>query len=206
MPKNKSPDKTRLILASESKARRAMLENAGLQFEVYGAYLDEEEIIAGLLEKETPPIEIAKDLAEKKALAVSKAYPDAYVIGCDQILEFDGEIITRAPSVAEAKKILKKIQGKTHRLVSAVAIVKAQTTFWQHEDEATLTMHALDDKFLQLYCEKAGTALTQSVGGYQIESLGAWLFSEVRGDYFTILGLPLLPLLSYLREYHEVGL
>ena len=195
----------RIILASKSAARKALLMNAGLQFEAIPAEIDEEKIIADLTAKGMEVTDIARELSEKKAREIAKNHPDALVIGSDQILVLNGEIFSKAKDEEEAKIQLRKLRGKTHRLISAVSIAKAQTTLWQYDDTASLTMFQFDEDFLDNYTRNAGKALTRAVGGYEIEGPGAWLFSEVRGDYFTVLGLPLLPLLAYLHDYHGCG-
>lgn len=190
-----------LILASQSTARQKMLAEAGLKFTAIPAILDEMAVAKEMISQNLPPQKIASELARKKALTVAGKNPDALVIGSDQILVLDGEIMSKARTIAEAKEKLKKLRGKTHKLISAVAVAKAGTVFWNEEAEALLTMHDFNDEFLEFYSEKAGEALTRAVGAYEIESTGAWLFSEVKGDLFTILGMPLVPLLCYLREY-----
>ncbi|MGB4057401.1 MAG: Maf family nucleotide pyrophosphatase [Alphaproteobacteria bacterium] len=190
-----------LILASQSTARQKMLVEAGLKFTAIPAILDEMAVAKEMISQNLPPQKIASELARKKALTVAGKNPDALVIGSDQILVLDGEIMSKARTIAEAKEKLKKLRGKTHKLISAVAVAKAGTVFWSEETQALLTMHDFNDEFLESYCEKAGEALTRAVGAYEIESTGAWLFSEVKGDLFTILGMPLVPLLCYLREY-----
>ena len=114
-------------------------------------------------------------------------------------------MMSKARTREEAKDKLRHLRGKTHRLISAVAVAKAGTIFWGYEEEASLTMNDFSDEFLESYCARAGDALTKAVGAYEIEGLGAWLFSDIRGDHFTILGMPLRPLLAYLHEYHAVN-
>ena len=192
----------RIILASQSAARKALLTNAGIQFDIIPADIDEAAIITAFNAKNASAAEIALELSERKAREVSKNNPDAIVIGCDQVLVLEGEIFSKAKDEDDARNKLLKLRGKTHHLISAVSIAKAQTTLWQHDDSAVLTMFDFDEDFLDNYVRVAGKALTRAVGAYEIEGAGAWLFSEVRGDYFTILGLPLLPLLAYLHDYH----
>jgi septum formation protein len=205
---NSASGGVKIILASQSKARYAMLKNAGLHFKVIRPVVDEMAMINELMrtsgrEKITPE-KIAMDLAKKKALAVAGKNPDALVVGSDQILVLEGKMMSKARSKEEAKEKLRHLRGKTHRLISAVAVAKAGTVFWSHEEEASLTMNDFSDEFLENYCAHAGDALTKAVGAYEIEGLGAWLFSDIQGDHFTILGMPLRPLLAYLYEYHAV--
>ncbi len=191
-----------IILASQSMARRKIMENAGLHFSLIPASVDEEFIIMGLERQNIDSSGIALELSKEKALKVAKNNPEALVIGSDQILEFEEKIITKSQNPEEAREKLNALKGKSHKLLSAVTIAKDEEILWQHMDEATLTMHDLDDELLDEYCARAGVALTRSVGGYELESYGAWLFSSVQGDYFTILGMPLLPLLAYLQKEH----
>ncbi|MCB1562364.1 MAG: septum formation protein Maf [Alphaproteobacteria bacterium] len=195
-----SKTKPQLILASQSAARQSLLKNAGLVFKAVPAQLDED----AFHRKHIPTRDIALELAKAKALSVAQTHKDALVIGADQILEFEGALVTKAASKKEAREKLGAFRGKTHKLISAVSVVKAGTILWSVSDEAQLSMHNLSDDVLDLYCEKAGDALTACVGSYALEERGSWLFSAVKGDYFTVLGLPLLPLLAYLREYHGV--
>lgn len=187
-----------LILASQSVARQNMLRGAGLSFETYPADIDE------AIHKNTDasPQDIARKLAEEKALAVSQKFPNALIIGSDQILEFQGKLLTKAKNQEEARTKLEMLRGKTHHLYSAVAVVQNGKVLWGDVQGAFLTMHNFSDLFLQAYLKKAGEALTRSVGAYELESLGAQLFESIEGDYFTILGMPLLSLLTYLREEH----
>lgn len=195
-----------LILASRSQARQNMLRGAGLVFTAEATDLDEKAMTADLLKQAVDAKNIAQHLAWQKALHISKLYAHEneapLVIGADQLLEFDGALLDKAETPGEAFHKLKRLKGRTHRLISAVCVVQGSAVLWSHEDAADLTMHDYDDAFLQQYCAAAGAALTAAVGGYALEGAGAWLFSEVRGDYYTVLGMPLLPLLGYLREYH----
>lgn len=190
----------KLVLASKSVARINMLKSAGLEFETQPADIDE----TPLQNSGKPPAEIAQSLAEQKALNVSGRYPDALVIGADQILECEGRLLNKAADQKEAREKLKTLRGQTHRLISAVCVVQSDKILWRHQQTASLTMRAFDDVFLEDYIQQAGEALTRSVGAYELESLGVRLFESVEGDYFTILGMPLLPLLQYLQS--EQGL
>ena len=191
-----------LILASGSLARQNMLRAAGLEFETYPADIDEEiRQISG-----SPPLDIALSLACEKALHVSAKNPDTLVIGADQILQYEGKIMSKAANENEAREKLKTLRGKTHNLISAVAVAKNDKVLWKNTACAFLTMYNFDDEFLETYIEKAGAALTRSVGAYELESIGVQLFENIEGDYFTILGMPLLPLLTYLRQEHGIEL
>ncbi len=185
-----------LILASRSHARKTLLENAGLSFECIPADLDE----TAIQESGTTPEQIARKLAEAKALCISDQYPDALVIGSDQVLHMDGALFTKADSVEKARTKLLKLKGKSHKLTSAVALAEAGKIRVVFDDTATLRMENFSDEFLETYLNTAGEALTRSVGAYELESLGSWLFNRIEGDYFTILGMPLLPLLGWLRD------
>lgn len=195
-----------LILASGSAARRSMLENAGLVFSVMPSQIDEAEIKDKLSAENTAPRDIAMALAKAKALDVAQSHGGAIVIGADQVLAFEGEILDKAQSEDDALEKLKALRGKTHTLISAVSVAIDDDIVWEYSDEATMTMHDFDDDFLDLYCQRAGEALTRSVGAYELESYGSWLFSAVEGSFFTVLGMPLLPLLDYLRNEQRMGL
>ena len=196
--------KSKLILASGSFSRAQMLQNAGYNFEIMPANIDEDAITEDLIKQKIGTSGIALELSQRKALDVAKNKPDALIIGSDQVLEFEGGLINKAKTGDEAREKLKALRGKTHKLISAVSVVKGDDVLWQTMDEATLTMHDFEDDFLETYCARAGDALTRSVGGYELESYGSWLFSAVHGNFFTILGMPLLPLLKYLREEHGI--
>ena len=189
-----------LILASKSAARQTMLRNAGLTFQSLPADIDEHALITDNAEKS------AEIISSAKAQAVSKLHPDALVIGSDQVLVFEDQIITKSRNKSAAIEKLNCMSGRTHRLISGASVACNGKIIWSHTAHADLTMHDLDDDFIQTYADQAGDVLTACVGGYAYEAHGAWLFERVEGDYFTILGMPLLPLLSYLRTEHGVSL
>lgn len=192
----------RLILASGSVARKSMLTAAGLAFEVIPANVDED-AIRSLMISESDCVEaadVAVVLAVEKALDVARANPDALVIGSDQILARGRRMFSKAATLAEARETLDRLRGHTHELVSAVAIAHGDEVLWQTVDSAELTMRKFSDEFLGLYLEKAGNKILHSVGCYELEGAGIQLFEKIEGDYFTILGMPLLPLLTELRH------
>lgn len=192
-----------LILASASPARRHMLTAAGLSFDVFPAEIDEDAVKSAVLaaDPHTEPGEIAARLAAEKARAVSRHHPDILVIGADQILVFEDTIYSKAGSAMEARAVLKKLRGRTHLLVSAAALARNGELLFQTRDLARLTMREFSDAFLATYLEKAGAAILGCVGCYEIEGLGVQLFDKIDGDHFTILGLPLVPLLAALRTH-----
>ena len=190
---------TRLILASQSTARLLMLRNAGLSFEAKPAPIDERAVEAPLIAERQPPSDIALALAEAKAVAVSRVEPDAVVIGADQTLEADGVRWTKPRTIDEARQQLESLAGHTHALHSGVAVARNRGVVWGHVDTARLTMRKLSAGFIDRYLAEVGEVALASVGAYQIEGIGIQLFERIDGDFFTILGLPLLPLLSWLR-------
>src|SRR5271166_1273438 len=191
-------DYPEIILASASGARAAILAGAGVRFHQQASMLDEAEehkhFASGTL-----PGEVAKTLARLKANNVLELEPEAVVIGADQVLSVGDEILQKPRSREEARAQLKKLRGRTHKLHSA-AVVLCKAEVANLSDSATLTMRDFSDDFLDWYLETAGEGVLTSVGAYHIEGLGIHLFSEVRGDYFTILGLPIVPVLDVLRR------
>ncbi len=191
---------TRLILASASAARIALLKNAGLDFEARAAAIDERAIEAPLAESRIAASGIALALAEAKALSVAASQPDTLVIGADQVLVAGAERWNKPASLAEARAQLLALAGRSHTLHSAVAVVRGHAVLWRHEDAAHMTMRAFTPDFLEAYLARVGDLALKSVGAYQLEGPGIQLFDRIDGDYFTILGLPLLPLLKFLRS------
>lgn len=191
---------TPIILASGSPHRRKLLESAGIEFTVLKPELDERAVEAPLAGTGVTPAEVALILAEAKATAVSEARPDALVIGSDQTLSLDDELFHKPSDMEGARRHLLKLSGRTHHLNSAVALARGGEIVWRHVSIARMTMRSLDPGFIGRHLADVGTAALTSVGAYQVEDRGIQLFDEIDGDYFTIVGLPLLPLLSALRE------
>jgi len=190
-----------LILASASKSRARILEAAGLAFIVEPPGLDESamrQAVSG--EKALTPHDVAEVLARAKAEAVSDLAPKAYVIGADQILALGKTMLSKPDSMEAARRQLLDLNGKSHTLHTAVAVATNGDTVWAETTVATLTMRKLSPEFIGRYLAAAGEEVLGSVGAYQLESLGAQLFDKIDGDYFSILGLPLIPLLDTLRR------
>ena len=185
-----------LILASKSAARRAMLEAAGVSVEALPADVDER-----ALEGKSPgaAAHVAGMLAREKARAVAALRPDCLVVGADQTLALGAKRFSKPADRAAALAQLTELRGRTHELHSAVAVVRNDAVLFEASDTARLSMRSFSDEFLDAYLDETGAAATASVGGYQLEGRGVQLFERIDGDYFTILGLPLLPLLNFLR-------
>ena len=190
---------TRLILASGSPIRRDLLQQAGIDCEVIPARVDEETVRDALLAEQAKPRDVADALAELKACKVSDKHPDAMVIGCDQVLSFDGQILAKPKDKDELRDQLIAMRGTSHDLLSAVVIAEAGRAVWRDIGTVTLTMRAISDTYLDSYIARCWESIRQSVGGYKLEEEGVRLFSNIKGDYFTVLGLPLLGLISYLN-------
>ncbi len=187
-----------IILASGSTIRRQLLEAAGLSVRTQAARIDEDTIRSSLVHEAASPRDIADTLAEMKAVRVADRHPDAVVIGCDQVLEFQNKVWAKPESLQEAQGQLVLLRGNTHRLLSAVVVCHQGQPVWRHVGTARLTMRNFSDGYLAGYLARNWPQVGQSVGGYKLEEEGVRLFSAIEGDHFTILGLPLLPLLSYL--------
>ena len=191
---------TQLILASKSPFRAALLKNAGIEFTSQSADIDERAAETPLYETGATPDDVALVLAEAKALNVSEAHPDAVVIGCDQTLSLGDQVFHKPENMEQARRQLLQFSGKTHQLNSAVVLAKNGQTLWRHVSVARMTMRDLDPGFIGRYLGRVGDIALSSVGAYQIEGSGIQLFDKIDGDYFTIVGLPLLPLLAQLRK------
>lgn len=187
-----------LVLASSSPFRRMLMENAGLAFESRAAEIDEREIEAGL--EGASPDQVALTLAKAKALEVTGHFPGALVIGSDQTMSLGSRVYHKPKTLAEAKENLLSLSSKTHRLNSAIAFARDGEIVWEHVAHADLTVRGLSETFVDRYLSRVGEKVYGSVGAYQLEGEGIQLFSRIEGDYFTILGLPMLPLLEKLRD------
>ncbi|MEO5335437.1 MAG: Maf family nucleotide pyrophosphatase [Magnetospirillum sp. WYHS-4] len=190
---------TPLVLASASAVRATILRHAGLEFEIRPADVDEAAIKADLAERSTS--DLAARLAETKARRTAERHPGALVIGADQILDCGGRRFDKPRDRTEARRHLEFLRGRDHRLVSAVCAARDDELLWEHRAEPVLTMRSFSDEFLNAYLDRAGPDVLDSVGAYRLEGIGVQLFSRIDGDYFSILGLPLLPLLDFLRRH-----
>lgn len=193
-----------LILASGSASRRQMLEAAGLAFTIVLPQVDEEAAKASLRAGGLAPRDQADALAELKALSVSRKQT-GFVIGADQMLAIEGEVLDKPADRDAARAHLQRLRGRTHQLMSAAVVAREGAVIWRHVDTPRLRMRAFSDAFIEDYLDRAGEAVLKSVGAYQLEGLGAQLFERVEGDFFSVLGLPLLPLLAFLREHRIVA-
>ncbi len=193
-----------LILASSSPFRRALLENAGLSFEAHAARIDERAIEAPLEQSGATPDAVALHLARAKAVEVSERYPGALVIGSDQTMSLGSRVYHKPPTMEAAAAHLLSLSGQTHRLNSAVAFARDGAIAWDHIAHADMAVRTLTPDFVARHLARVGTRALQSVGAYQLEGEGIQLFEKIDGDYFTIIGLPLLAVLKELRRMGEI--
>jgi septum formation protein len=195
----------KVVLASASAIRRTLLANAGIAHEIDPGAVDEDEIKRAMKADGAPAAAVAETLAEMKAMRVAPRHPGALIFGADQMLECNGVWFDKPADREHAVAHLTALAGRTHRLISALVCVRNGARVWHHTAMASLTMRPLSRAFIDRYLDTAGPKVQQSVGAYQLEGLGAHLFSRVEGDYFTVLGLPLLAMLAFLREHGVVA-
>lgn len=193
-----------LVLASQSASRREMLEQAGLSIEAVPARVDEGAIRDALLAEQASPRDIADALAETKARKVAGRMPERLVLGCDQVLAYKGMIFEKPPTLQAARDQLRVLRGGTHQLLSAAVLYERGEPVWRHVGVARLTMRQFSDEYLESYLGRNWPDIAGSVGGYMLEREGVRLFAQVQGDYFTILGLPLLEFLNYMTLRGEI--
>jgi len=191
---------TGIILASASTTRQRMLMSAGVEFRVEPPHVDEDGLKAALRQEGATAPQVAEALAEVKAIRVSRRHPGALVIGADQVLDLNGTLLDKPADRQGARAQLLTLRGVEHRLFSAAVAARDGARIWHHTASARLLMRDFSAAFLESYLDAEGDALLGCVGAYRIEGLGIQLFSRVDGDHFTILGLPLLPLLGFLRD------
>ena len=189
-----------LVLASTSAARNRLLKNAGVSFHTIASGVDEAPIKREGKLDDRGPREVAETLAATKALNVSRAHPHAIVIGSDQLLVCNDEWFDRPPCLVAARKQLERLSGKVHQLVNATVIIKNGAVIWNYQNIINVEMRELSSDLIEKYLAKEGQTVCESVGAYKLEGYGAQLLAQVDGDFFSILGLPLLPLLGFLRE------
>ena len=193
-------DQPELILASNSTARRSMLRHAGLKFSAQPSDIDEKSHKVTLAAGGVTAKTLAAELAMAKAGDIASQKPLAWVIGADQVLVCEDEFFDKAENLSAAGEVLQRLSGRCHELHAAVSILCGDRVLWQHTDVARMWMRPLSDQFIEAYLDQAGPSVLGSVGCYQIEGLGVQLFERIEGDHFTIMGLPLLPLLNYLHS------
>ena len=189
-----------LILASASPVRLQMLQNAGLSVVAQPARVDEVAAREAMIHERAKPRDVADALAEMKAMKVARGHPMGLVLGCDQTLALDDEILSKPEDRGDARKQLMELRGRSHLLHSAVVLFHEGRPVWRYIGTAKLTMRSITDSYLDAYLGRNWPDVSGSVGSYMLEGEGIRLFSDIEGDYFTILGLPLLPLLSYLCQ------
>ena len=193
-----------IILASGSSIRAALLTQAGIPFEARPARVDEDAIKAALLMEEATPRDVADALAEFKARKIAEKEPGAVVIGSDQVLEYQGRILSKPETAEDAAEQLRTLRGKQHKLLSAVVVYHEAEPVWRYVGQVRLLMRDFSDEYLADYVARNWPGIGESVGSYKLEEEGARLFSRIEGDYFTVLGLPLLELIGFLTQRGEI--
>lgn len=194
----------RIILASGSAIRAQLLRSAGLEVEAIPPRIDEQTVKDALISEGASPRDIADTLAEMKARKVSDKHPDALVLGCDQVLAYGQNVFGKPETPEDAAAQLKELRGNRHMLLSAAVIYEAGEPIWRHVGQARLQMRDFSDAYLDAYLERNWHSIRDSVGGYKLEEEGVRLFARIAGDYFTILGLPMIELLAYLTLRGEI--
>ena len=192
-----------IILASSSPIRKQILEDSGVIFEVVVRPIDEASIKSAMIQEGASKLSIVSTLAELKSIKVSSETP-GLVIGADQIMVFDGAIYDKPKTIEEARERLMAIRNQTHYLMGSVVVSEGGVSVWRHSSKVELKARSFTDKFIDNYINQEGEALLQTVGAYRFEKRGSQLFSSVKGDFFSVLGLPLLPLLDYLRTRNAI--
>jgi septum formation protein len=195
---------SQIILASGSSIRAALLTQAGIPFEARPARVDEDAIKAALLMEEATPRDVADALAEFKARKIAEKDPGAVVIGSDQVLEYQGRILSKPETAEDAAEQLRTLRGKQHKLLSAVVVYHEAEPVWRYVGQVRLLMRDISDEYLADYVARNWPGIGESVGSYKLEEEGARLFSRIEGDYFTVLGLPLLELIGFLTQRGEI--
>ena len=195
----------KVVLASASTIRRTLLTNAGIPCIIDPGAVDEEEVKQAMKAEGAPATAVAETLAELKAMRVAPRHRDALIFGTDSMLECNGIWFDKPADRDHAAAHLTALSGRTHRLISSAVCVRNGARVWHHTSIASLTMRSLSRQFIDAYLEAAGPDVQRSVGAYQLEGLGAQLFSKIEGDYFTVLGLPLLPMLAFLRANNVIA-
>lgn len=195
---------SQIILASGSSIRAALLTQAGIPFEARPARVDEDAIKAALLMEDATPRDVADALAEFKARKIAEKEPGAVVIGSDQVLEYQGRILSKPETAEDAAEQLRTLRGKQHKLLSAVVVYHEAEPVWRYVGQVRLLMRDISDEYLSDYVARNWPGIGESVGSYKLEEEGARLFSRIEGDYFTVLGLPLLELIGFLTQRGEI--
>ncbi|MCZ4352084.1 Maf family nucleotide pyrophosphatase [Roseovarius aestuarii] len=194
----------RIILASNSAIRQQLLRNAGVAFTPIAARVDEDSVREALLADSAPPRDVADALAEMKARKISDKYPEAMVIGCDQVLAHNGTLLSKPQTPDNALEQLRCMRGVSHRLISAVVVYEARKPLWRHVGVVKMQMRDVSDTYLEGYVARNWDSIRHSVGAYKLEEEGVRLFTRISGDYFHVLGLPLLELLGFLTLHGEL--